>query len=88
MAAKRRTDRTPAPAKANRKKATRGKGQLARRRYNAAYRRANRGRVEQVEGAIEAALAEGAKLREAISRKIEPEITTAGTRDRRAPRRR
>ena len=88
MAAKRKTSRAPAPAKADRRKATRGKGQLTRRRSNAAYRRANRGRVEQVEGAIEAALVEGAKLREAISKKIERKIATAGTRERRAPRRR
>ena len=81
-----------APAKAG--KATRGarsprtKGQLARRRGNAAYRKANRGRVEQVQSAIDAALAEGAKLREAISRKIEHRIAAAEARERRASRRR
>ena len=58
-------------ANAPRAKAARGKGTLARRRSNAAYRRANQGRVEAVESAIDKALAEGAKLREAISSKIE-----------------
>jgi len=63
------------------------KGRLIRRRSNAAYRRANRERVEEVQSAIDAALAEGAKLREAISRKLERRIETAEARERRAPRR-
>ena len=69
------------------KQKPRTKGQLARRRNNAAYRRANQGRVEQVQGAIDAALAEGAKLRETISRKIERRSGTAEARERRASRR-
>lgn len=79
---------TRAKAKAAKAKAPRGKGTLVRRRSNAAYRRANRGRVEAVEGAIEKALAEGAKLREAISSKIERKIAAAESRERRATRRR
>ena len=71
-----------------RAKAGRGKGTLSRRRSNAAYRRANRERVEAVESAIEKALAEGAKLREAISSKIERKIAAAESRERRATRRR
>jgi hypothetical protein len=81
MAAKRRTGRKAAGAKRQQK------GRLVRRRSNAAYRRANRERVEKVQSAIDAALAEGAKLREAISRKIERRIETAEARERRAPRR-
>ena len=75
-------------AKAPRAKVPRTKGVLARRRSNAAYRRANRERVDAVESAIEKALAEGAKLREAISSKIERKIATAEARERRATRRR
>ncbi|HYV43610.1 MAG TPA: hypothetical protein VFA20_02070 [Myxococcaceae bacterium] len=77
-----------AKRKAKRAAAPRAKGALARRRSNAAYRRANRERVEAVESAIEKALAEGAKLREAISSKIERKIATAEARERRATRRR
>lgn len=76
-----------ARAKGQRAKGARGKGTLARRRSNAAYRRANQGRVEAVESAIDKALAEGAKLREAISSKLERKIATAEARERRATRR-
>lgn len=77
MAAKRKTGR----------KAPRTKGQLTRRRINAAYRRANREQVDQVQRSIDAAVAEGAKLREAISSKVGYPSKTAEARERRAPRR-
>lgn len=77
-----------APRKVRAKAQPRTKGRLARRRGNAAYRRANRGQVEQVQSAIEAALAEGAKLREAISKKIERRIAAAEAREQSASRRR
>ncbi|HVE84360.1 MAG TPA: hypothetical protein VND93_16005 [Myxococcales bacterium] len=62
------------------------RGQLARRRSNAAYRRANQGRVEEVQSAIETALAEGAKLRDEISRKIGRRMAAAEAREKRSLR--
>lgn len=69
---------------AAKRKGGRTKGQLPRKRANAAYRRANRERVAKVQGAIEEALAEGARLREQISKKIERRGTAkAASRGRR-----
>ncbi|HEY8210406.1 MAG TPA: hypothetical protein VIG99_23150 [Myxococcaceae bacterium] len=75
-------------AKMAKRKAPRKVQGKTRRRGNAAYRKVNRGRAEEVQGAIEAAVREGAKIREAISKKIERRIATAEARERRASRRR
>jgi hypothetical protein len=90
MARRRTGESRKAGAERPRRKPVRRAGQqgrIARRRWNAAYRRANKDQVEQVQGAIEAALAEGARLRDEISRKIGRRSAAAGKRETRASRR-